>query len=193
MRFSGGYLTHAEPYFASDTNIAENRLGQGPDVVLVLIDKCKLPKQSIALFDNLFTTLPLLNKLSEDSISGLGTIRENTLQGGPLMKKSDLQKKKSQVYDQASDEKNIVIAWRDNKAMIVATNYLSCEPISSVKRWSKSEKSTLMSLCESPSKFTMKVCVESIFLTNSLQIIDCSLDLGNGGGLFLHGLSMRQR
>ena len=94
MCYSDKYLIHVEPYCESDTNIDEPGLGQGPDVVLGLTDKCKLPKKSIVSFDKL-----LLDKLSEDSICGPGTIRENWLQGAPLMEKSDLQKKEKRAYD----------------------------------------------------------------------------------------------
>ena len=79
---------NAEQYCASATNIEQTGLGQGPDVVLRLINKCKLPRQSIVTFDNFFTSLSLLDKLSEDSIWGL----ETRLQAAPLMIKSDLQK-----------------------------------------------------------------------------------------------------
>ena len=34
------------------------------------------------------------------------------------------------------------VAWRGNKVVIVATNYLSLNPVSSTKRWSKAEKKT---------------------------------------------------
>ena len=94
--------------------------------------------QSPATFDHLFTSLPLPDKLSEDST--YGTIQENLLQGGLLMKKSDLQKRERGAYNKASDGKNIVIAWHDNKVVIIVINYLSCEPISSIKHWFKSER-----------------------------------------------------
>ena len=48
------------------------------------------------------------------------------------MEKLDLQKREKRAYDQPLDGKNIAIAWRDNKAVIIATNYLSYESISSV-------------------------------------------------------------
>ena len=70
---------------------------------------------------------PLLNKVCDDSIYGLWTIRENWLQGASQMNK------KRRAYDQTSDGKNIMIAWRDNNAVIFAINYLSCEPTVSVK------------------------------------------------------------
>ena len=56
------------------------------------------------------------------------------------MEKSDLQKKEKRAYDQPSDGENIAIAWRDNKAVIIATHYFSYEPISSVRRWPKLER-----------------------------------------------------
>ena len=120
MCYSDRYFIHVEPYCGSDINIEESGLGQRPDVVLRLIDKCKLPKKSIVTFDKL-----LLHKLSEDSIYALRTIWENWLQGATLMEKSDLQKKERRAYDQVSDGENIAIAGRDNKAVIIATNYLS--------------------------------------------------------------------
>ena len=73
----GGYLIHAEPYCERDKNTEETELGQGPDIVLRLIDKCKLPKQATVTFENLLASLPLLDNLSEDSIYGLGTSRKS--------------------------------------------------------------------------------------------------------------------
>ena len=105
MCYSDKYLIHVKPYCDNDINIDESGLAQGPDVVLGLTDKCKLPKKSIISFDKL-----LLNKPSEDKIYGLGTIREKWLQGAPLMEKSDLQKREKRAYDQPSDGKNIAIA-----------------------------------------------------------------------------------
>lgn len=126
---------NAEQYCASATNIEQTGWGQGPNVVLRLINKCKLPRQSIVTFDNFSTSLSLLDKLSEDSIWGL----ETRLQAAPLMIKSDLQKKERGAYRQASNGKYIVISSYGNKDVIITINYLSCEPISSVKCWSKSE------------------------------------------------------
>ena len=62
-------------------------MGQGADVVLGLLDK-----GNIVTFDNLFTSLPLLDKLTEKGIGGLGTLRQNRLQNAPL-KEEELRKK----------------------------------------------------------------------------------------------------
>ena len=65
---SDEYLIYVEPYRESGTNIDKNGLDQGPDAVLGLIDKCKLPKRSTVTFDNLFTALPLFDELSENNM-----------------------------------------------------------------------------------------------------------------------------
>ena len=58
---SEGYLLHAEPYCGVDTDLPDTGLGQGADVVLGLIEKCKVKVGSTVTFDNLFTSLPLLD------------------------------------------------------------------------------------------------------------------------------------
>ena len=49
-------------------------LGEGADVVLGLIEKCDVKTRSTVTFDNLFTSLPLLDELTELAIGELGTI-----------------------------------------------------------------------------------------------------------------------
>ena len=137
---SDGYLLHAEPYCGKDTNLPETGLGQGSDVVLGMIEKCDLTKGSTVAMDNFFTTLPLLDKLTDMGMYGVGTIRENRLQRAPLKKKAAFQKETRGTFDYTSDGNNLLVAWRDNKVVIVATNYLSLNPVSSTKRWSKAEK-----------------------------------------------------
>lgn len=43
-------------------------------------------------FDNLFTSFPLLEKLSEMQLAGTGTVRQNKLNKIPIVKKKDLEK-----------------------------------------------------------------------------------------------------
>ena len=49
-------------------------LGQGADVVLRLIEKCEIKAGSTVTFDNLFTSLPFLDELTELRIGALGTL-----------------------------------------------------------------------------------------------------------------------
>ena len=46
-----------------------------------------------SFFDNIFTTFPLLDKLSEMGITGTGTVRQNRLFRLPIASKKDVIKK----------------------------------------------------------------------------------------------------
>lgn len=66
-----------EPYCGRDTRVEDKGLGQGPNIVLQLVEQASLPPGSELYFDNLFTTFPLLDKLSEMNLAGTGTLRQN--------------------------------------------------------------------------------------------------------------------
>ena len=59
------YHLHEEPYCGVDTDLPDTILGQGADVVLGLIDKFEVKAGSTVKFDNLFTSLPLLDEVTE--------------------------------------------------------------------------------------------------------------------------------
>ena len=75
---SDWYLLHAEPCCEKDTDFSETGLGQGSDVVLGMIEKCDLTIGSTVTMNKFFTTLPLLDKLTDMGMYGVGTIRENS-------------------------------------------------------------------------------------------------------------------
>ena len=120
--------------------IPETGLGQGCDVVLGMTEKFNLTKGSRVAMEDLFTTLPLLDKLTDIGMYGMGTIRENRLQVAPLKNETALQKKTRGTFDYTSDGNNLRVAWRDGKVIIVVTNYFSLNPVLSTKSWSKAEK-----------------------------------------------------
>jgi hypothetical protein len=66
-----------EPYCGRDTRVEDRGLGQGPNIVLELVEKASLLLGSMLFFDNLFTSFPLLERLSELNIAGTGTVRQN--------------------------------------------------------------------------------------------------------------------
>ena len=90
-------------------------LGQGADVVLGLIEMCEVKAGSTITFDNLFTSLPLLDELTELGIGALGTLRQNCFHGAPVANKTTLAKKPRGSYDFATDGKNLVVPWLDTK------------------------------------------------------------------------------
>ena len=78
------YLYHVEPYCGASTKLPATGNGQGYDVPVGLIDKCEVKRGHYVYFDNLFTSLTLLDELSSRGIGGCGTVRENILEGAPL-------------------------------------------------------------------------------------------------------------
>ena len=71
---SGRYLLHAEPYCGVDTDLPDTGLGQGADVVLGLIEKCEVKAGSTVTFESLFTSILLLDELTELGTGALGTL-----------------------------------------------------------------------------------------------------------------------
>ena len=61
---SDGALLSCEPYCGNSTKIPKVLNNQGPDVVLGLVAKANVSKGSKVFFDNLFTSMPLLDILS---------------------------------------------------------------------------------------------------------------------------------
>ena len=115
---SEGAGVYFEPYCGSHTQIHDAGLGQGPNVVLDLLGKANLAPGSKVFFDNLFTSFPLLEKLSgvystllvshrsrkslinnlffnisELGIAGTGTVRQNRLNKIPIIDKKEMEKK----------------------------------------------------------------------------------------------------
>jgi len=113
-----------EPYCGRHTLIEDQGLGQGPNVVLDLVTKAHLAPGSEIFVDNLFTSFSLLDKLSEQGIGLTGTVRANRLHKVPIIQKKEMEKKTvlrghSQTLFRADQ---VVCAWKDNKAVYVASN-----------------------------------------------------------------------
>ena len=135
-----GYLLNAEPYCGLDADLPDTSLGQGADFVLGFIEKCEVKAGSLVTFDNQLTSLPLLDELTELGIGALGTLRQNRFHGAPVANKTKLAKKPRGSYDFATDGKNLIVSWLDNKVVTCATNYVTYNPVSTAQRWSKSAK-----------------------------------------------------
>ena len=105
-------------------------LGQGADVVLGFIEKCEIKAGSTVTLENQFTSLPLLDELTELGIGALGTVQQNRSCGIPGANKTTLEKKPRGSYDLATNGKNLVVSWLDNKVVICGTNYVTCNPVS---------------------------------------------------------------
>ena len=100
--------------------------------MLGLIEKCEVKAGSAITFDNMFTSLLLLDELNELGITKLGTPRQNRFHSPPVANKTTLAKKPRESYDFAISVKNLLVSWLDNKFVACSTNYVICNPVSTV-------------------------------------------------------------
>ncbi|KAK4302449.1 hypothetical protein Pmani_025471 [Petrolisthes manimaculis] len=135
-----GFLLHAEPYCGLYTNISDTGLGQGPNVVMEMVKKINLEAGQHVVFDNLFTSVPLLEKLGDQGIGATGTLREDRLSGAPVMAKKVMEKKTRGYLEEAFTGCISVVKWKDNKVVAVGSNKERKTPVNKTKRWCKREK-----------------------------------------------------
>jgi DNA excision repair protein ERCC-6 len=131
-----GYCIQFEPY--QGRGVTDPQLGLGGSVVVDLI--AELPPARYSLyFDNFFTSLKLLDKLSEMSIGGTGTIRVNRIEKCPLTAAETLKKSPRGSSDFRYDQKSgiLIVRWNDNSVVTIASNCHGVEPLGQAHRWSQ--------------------------------------------------------
>lgn len=89
-------------------------------------------------FDNFFTSLCLLQQLSDRDISATGTVRVNRVENCPIMPVDKCKKSARGTYDYRLDSQSstIVVRWNDSSVVTLASNCHGLEPIGSAQRWS---------------------------------------------------------
>ncbi|KAF0297800.1 PiggyBac transposable element-derived protein 3 [Amphibalanus amphitrite] len=135
-----GYLLHAEPYCGRATRLQETGLGQGADVVLGLVEACQVGPGHELFFDNLFTSVDLLEVLDARGIGATGTLRENRRGGAPLPSKREMGKKNRGTVAEAHSGNVTLVTWKDNKSVTLASNVHSAQPMSSKTCWSRKDR-----------------------------------------------------
>nr|CAH7741318.1 unnamed protein product [Callosobruchus chinensis] len=141
MNTSTGYLINTEPYQGKGTQLGNSDLGLGASVVTTFAERLKgaYPDFHFNFFiDNFFTGLPLLRKMTAIGFGCTGTIRENRIENCLLNKKMGFTN--SFVNE---DKSIIVIQWKDNSTVQVASNAYGVLPTKSAKRYSAAEKKNI--------------------------------------------------
>lgn len=135
--------------------------------MLGLFEKCEVKAGSTVTFYNHFTSLPLPDELTELGICGLGVFQQNRFQDALFVNKAKLAKKRSGSYGFAIDCKNLVESWLDSKVVTCSTNYVTCNPVSTAQRWSKSTKKKIdMAMLKTLQVFNK--CVGSVDLFDQI-------------------------
>lgn len=141
-----GYCFHISLYtgkkLPADRTAGNERIGLGESVVfdmLEYIDDESRP-QYILHIDNFFTSYSLLCKTAKIGLPTIGTLRASRTASCPLVADKDLKNRgdMDHCFDKANEI--TILKWRDNKCVIVGTNFASADQTSVCKRWCKSSK-----------------------------------------------------
>ena len=139
----GGYLHAFELYMGKRaSNDGDPKLGLGGNVVHRLATTAEVPPSMgyKLFFDNYFTSVSLMERLTEMGILASGTCRDNRTERCPIATDKSLFKNESRgAFDYRSSDSTLIVKWKDNKDVILATNFDSTEQ-KSTQRWDKIEK-----------------------------------------------------
>ncbi|KAB0790775.1 hypothetical protein PPYR_15415 [Photinus pyralis] len=142
-----GYMYRFEVYQgAGGGREAISDFGACGDVILRLSDDIQHKNHKL-FFDNLFCSVPLLQELKQRKIWATGTLRGNRLSGAGecLMSEKDMKKQGRGTSSVVSTESGdiTITKWMDSNAIHIGSTCAGVEPQSSVKRWSKPNKTTI--------------------------------------------------
>lgn len=135
---SNGYLIRFEPY----TGASERE--QGKSLGTCVTERLCfdfLPSGSTVYIDNYFNSLPLLKSLREYDINCVGTIRNDRIEKAPL---NEMKKDPRGEYQVLQDSENavVLVRWRDNNVVTLATNKSTDDVFGLGKclRWSRNQR-----------------------------------------------------
>lgn len=120
--------------------------------VLALCKSIKEPAMNTVFFDNFFSNPELMIHLRREyGILSVGTIRRNRTRGACITSENEMKKKERGTTEECCDnEKKIaIVQWMDTKPVVLASTYVSAEPMETIKRWSRAERSYIDVPCPS--------------------------------------------
>ncbi|XP_050297255.1 piggyBac transposable element-derived protein 3-like [Anthonomus grandis grandis] len=136
---SNGYMISFEIYTGKSD--AEKVFGLDGDVVMSLLHKSEVPSnQGYKIFvNNYFTSLSLLNHLSENKICATATVRDIRTEKCPFPESTSWKSKPRGSHSFVSCDNVTFVQWKDNKAVTLGTNFESND-IVTTSRWCKETK-----------------------------------------------------
>nr|CAI5820632.1 unnamed protein product [Callosobruchus analis] len=123
-------------------------LGLGASVVSTFANRLKenFPDQKFNFFlDNFFTGLPLIKKLSALDYGCTGTIRQNRIEKCPLNKSTMKKSLRGSMDSYVNSTKDVIVMqWKDNSIVHVASNCFGLHPTKTARRYSAAEKKYIL-------------------------------------------------
>ncbi|CAB3241779.1 unnamed protein product [Arctia plantaginis] len=111
----------------------DTNLGLGPSVVLHL--SRSVTEGSCLYHDRHFTTIPLIEELQKRNLHSTGTIMANRIPDKTSLKfQKDSQKNRFESQQMVRDPK-VLVKWKDNKSVLIASNCTGSNCTEMVKRW----------------------------------------------------------
>ena len=122
-------------------HLTKHSVGMGWAVVPDLLSELQKDNAYHVTFDNLFTSLALVDTLSKMGIACTGTIRCNMVENCPLKPVAAMLKTNRGSYDYAYGANNqlIVVRWNDNNIVNVVSNQFGVQSLQNAGRWSRQE------------------------------------------------------
>ena len=135
------YLVKFIPYQRKGS-VTDKELGLGSSVVVDFLSLLSEEDKYKVYFDNFFTSLKLVDKLTEKKIGTTGTVRGNRIEKYPITGVKEIKKKERGAYDyQYDDQKKLLVCrWNDNTVVTVVSNVHGVFPLQKAKRWSGVQK-----------------------------------------------------
>ncbi|KAG8234292.1 hypothetical protein J437_LFUL015017 [Ladona fulva] len=120
--------------------------GLGSSVVLKIISILETPEVHKVYFDNFFTGFALMKHLQDVGVRATGTAQFNRMNKCPIATDKEMKKKNKGAYDYRFDMKNEILAvtWNDKSCVRLLSNHEPIEPVSQLKRWSRTEKKDVL-------------------------------------------------
>ncbi|XP_046665859.1 piggyBac transposable element-derived protein 3-like [Homalodisca vitripennis] len=137
-----GYLIQAEPYQGKKTGNTIPEIGVGGSVVIDILSELPQNKTYSIYMDNFFTSLKLVDYLSEKGHDATGTIKANRVENAPLKEATVLKKESRGSYDQLTEQKTgiTLVRYNDNNVVTVASTRCGVQPMGKAKRWCRVAK-----------------------------------------------------
>lgn len=143
---SEGLMLDFEIYLGARTAFAERDLGVGASVILHLANA--VPVNSCLYFDRFFTSVGLLDRLTQLGLHGTGTIMMNRVRERKNLNfKVDNKMTRGESQQFVCDDDLALIKWKDNKSVMMISNCTGADTTSLVKRWDKASKTYVDVTC----------------------------------------------
>ncbi|KAJ8259928.1 hypothetical protein GJAV_G00175100 [Gymnothorax javanicus] len=120
----------------------ETGLGASAGVVYRLASTLPRGKSHKVFADKYFTSLPLIQKLRQQGIHYVGTVRANRIKNCKLMEEKDLKKQGRGTcdYKVEADLNVAMVRWYDNRVVNLLSSFVGIEPVTMARRWDRQKK-----------------------------------------------------